>query len=136
MSLKVAVTTSTTTLTVDRGSTKTITCTAEGQPGLTISFKASSTLPVDSDIYKVEAEKVTNANINGRTTRDLKVTAIGSSIATAYTTCTVTDQTKGIVECEKGLKCSAAYPGITSSDDTKSFTVKVTGLKGKLIDTT
>ncbi len=118
-------------LTVNRESTGTVTCTGTGQPGLTTSFKSSGSELNDSDLYKVEAENLKDTSVDGKTTRELKVTAKASSIVSAYTTCKVTDQTNGLVKCEKVLECSASYPGIASSDDTKSFTVNVTNLKGK-----
>ena len=108
----------------------TLTCTVAAQPGVEAAWKNGSNTLTSTGIYQVGNDVVTNENINGETTKTLKITATPNSVINSFSTCTVTDSAQGFVECKHTLGCSAMYPGISSTSKSSTVNVIVTGLLG------
>ena len=108
----------------------TLTCTVAAQPGVEAAWKNGSSTLTSTGIYQVGNDAVTNENINGETTKILKITATPNSIINSFSTCTVTDSAKGFVQCKHSFGCSAMYPGISSTSKSGTVEVTVTGLLG------
>eukprot|EP00493_Phyllostaurus_siculus_P027383 UN27730 len=105
--LRVAVSLPSALYTVARGQSTIITCTGKGQPGLDISFYSNGSPVVISHIHELQTQVITDHNILGSTTRDLKINALGPQISASYTSCKLTNATTGYVRCERIYKCSA-----------------------------
>ncbi|XP_065069850.1 receptor-type tyrosine-protein phosphatase S-like isoform X1 [Rhopilema esculentum] len=109
----------------------TLTCTVAAQPGVEAAWKNGSNTLTSTGIYQVGNNAVTNENINGETTKTLKITATPYTVANSFTSCTVTDSAQGLVQCKHTFGCSAMYPGISSTSKSGTVEVTVTGLLAK-----
>ncbi|XP_065069552.1 receptor-type tyrosine-protein phosphatase S-like isoform X2 [Rhopilema esculentum] len=109
----------------------TLTCTVAAQPGIEAAWKNGSNILTSTGIYQVGNDAVTNENINGETTKTLKITATPNSVINSFSTCTVTDFAQGFVQCKHTFGCSAMYPGISSTSKSGTVEVTVTGLLAK-----
>ena len=98
---------------------------------MTIDWKKSTAVIQSSGNYVVGTTIISNSDINGQSTKALEITANGPFIATAFSTCAVTDASQGLVKCEQVYTCSASYGSIASSIETNTATFEVTGLRGR-----
>ncbi|XP_065069562.1 receptor-type tyrosine-protein phosphatase S-like [Rhopilema esculentum] len=109
----------------------TLTCKVAAQPGVEAVWKNRSNTLTSTGFYQVGNNAVTNENINGETTKTLKITATPNSVIYSFENCTVTDSAQGFVQCKHTFGCSAMYPGISSTSKSSNVNVTVTGLLAK-----
>ncbi|XP_065069554.1 uncharacterized protein LOC135694661 isoform X2 [Rhopilema esculentum] len=108
-----------------------LTCTVAAQPGIEAAWKNGSNTLTSTGIYQVGNDAVTNENINGETTKTLKITATPNNVINSFAICTITDFAQGLVQCKHTFGCSAMYPGISSTSKSGTVEVTVTGLLAK-----
>lgn len=119
---------------VAKGGELTLTCTAHAYPGfLSLNWKNETNVISTKDIYEVGSVTVSNDARTYHVSSTLKLTATESYVATAFQTCSVTDQSQGLVQCKHTYDCSASYDSLPSSLKSSPIEVTVTGLQGLFV---
>eukprot|EP00794_Sanderia_malayensis_P008095 gene8095-8963_t len=120
---KTSVTLTTSSLSIARGSKSTVTCSATGQEGGGMSYKASGsgTTITNSDIYSLGTQTRTNANINGVIQRNIEITANGPSVGSSFTSCSITDSAQAKPQAPTGFGANS----ITVSSAKVTWTASV-----------